>query len=179
MLAPLVDVQGVRGAVLLIRQRGRLPFLAEDVLRLSTFAAQVALAFELNDARGDAEWLRVVEDRHRIAQDLHDNVMQRLFATGVGLDALAGQAGLDPVVEAKLRDYVTDLDETIEQIRARVFGLRAADVPELRHQRGRYPHVPPTEDRSDGPSGASEPPRSAQTGAVRRLREPTGADRDR
>lgn len=153
MLAPLVDVQGVRGAVLLIRQVGRLPFLAEDVQRASTFAAQVALALELSDARGEAEWLRVVEVRHRIAQDLHDNVMQRLFATGVGLESLAGSAELDPAVGERLRRHVTDLDQTIEQIRARVFGLRAADLPAQRYPRGRYPHVAPP--FPDGDSGAS------------------------
>ena len=177
MLAPLVDAQGVRGAVLLIRQVGRLPFLPEDVLRATTFAAQVALALELNEARGDAEWLRVVEDRHRIAQDLHDNVMQRLFATGVGLDALAGQAGLDPAVADRLRRYVTDLDQTIEQIRARVFGLQSAETPAVRHQRGRYPHVAPAGPATDA-SGASETSGSAQTGAMRRLGPPTDADRD-
>ena len=183
MLAPLVDVHGVRGAVLLIRQVGRLPFLPEDVLRATTFAAQVALALELNEARGDAEWLRVVEDRHRIAQDLHDNVMQRLFATGVGLQALAGADGLDPAVAERLRGYVTDLDQTIEQIRARVFGLRSADTPAMRHQRGRYPHVSraaetAAETSPEADSGASEASGSAQTGVVRRLGPPTAADRD-
>jgi len=176
MLAPLVDVQGVRGAVLLIRQVGRLPFLTEDVLRATTFAAQVALALELNDARGDAEWLRVVEERHRIAQDLHDNVMQRLFATGVGLESLAGLEGLDPVVAARLRRYVTDLDQTIDEIRDRVFGLQADETPAMRHQRGRYPHVP--ESASTADSGASGGSGSAQTGAMRRLGPPTAADRD-
>jgi len=176
MLAPLVDAQGVRGAVLLIRQMGRLPFLPEDVLRASTFAAQVALALELNDARGDAEWLRVVEDRHRIAEDLHDNVMQRLFATGVGLEALAGSDGLDPAVGERLRRHVTDLDQTIDDIRARVFGLRSADAPPMRYPRGRHPHVAPATAETD--SGASEATRSAQTAAMRRLRPPTGAERD-
>jgi GAF domain-containing protein len=174
MLAPLVDAQGVRGAVLLVRRAGRPPFLPEDVLRASTFAAQVALALELNDARGDAEWLQVVEDRHRIAQDLHDNVMQRLFATGVGLEALADRDDLDPAVADRLRGYVTDLDQTIEQIRARVFGLRAAELPPVRHQRGRYPRVAPAT-----ATGAPESSGSAQTGMLRRLGPPTGADRDR
>jgi len=176
MLAPLVDAQGVRGAVLLIRQVGRLPFGSEDVLRASTFATQVALALELNDARGDAEWLQVVEDRHRIAQDLHDNVMQRLFATGVSLEALARSADLDPAVGERLRGYVTDLDETIEEIRARVFGLRQADAPALRYPRGRYPHVAPPVAEDD--SGASETPGSAQTPPMRRLGPPTGVIRD-
>lgn len=173
MIAPLVDVHGTRGAVLLVRQVGRLAFRPEDLQQATTFATQVALALELNDARGDAEWLRVVEDRHRIAQDLHDNVMQRLFATGVGLEALAQAAGTDPVVGARLRRYVADLDQTIDQIRDRVFGLQADDEPPVRHQRGRYPHVPDT-----GGTGASHAPGGAESGVVRTLGTPTVPDRD-
>src|SRR4051812_9988748 len=124
MLVPLADSDGARGAVLMIRQTQRAGFGPVDVMQASTFAAQVALALQLNDARADAEWLRVLEDRHRIAQDLHDNVMQRLFATGVGLQALADQR-LDPDTGGRLRRYIADLDDTIEQIRNRVFGLRA------------------------------------------------------
>ena len=177
MLAPLVDVHGTRGAVLLIRQVGRPAFRPEDVQQASTFAAQVALALELNDTRGEAEWLRVVEDRHRIAQDLHDNVMQRLFATGVGLQALAGAGELDPVVGARLRRYVDDLDQTIDQIRARVFGLQAAEAPPVRHQRGRYPRVPGT-GGGTGATGAPGPVRGAEADAMRRLGTPTVPDRD-
>jgi GAF domain-containing protein len=140
MIAPLVDAQGSRGAVLLIRTARRLPFTRHDVELASTFAAQVALALQLNDARADAEWVRVLEDRHRIAQDLHDNVMQRLFATGMGLQALAEQR-LEPEVADRLRRYITDLDETIDQIRNRVFGLRDDAVSGVRRRRGAFPHV--------------------------------------
>jgi signal transduction histidine kinase len=137
MLVPLADSDGARGAVLMIRQTQRAGFGPVDVMQASTFAAQVALALQLNDARADAEWLRVLEDRHRIAQDLHDNVMQRLFATGVGLQALADQR-LDPDTGGRLRRYIADLDETIEQIRNRVFGLRANGTGGRRIRRGRF-----------------------------------------
>lgn len=137
MLVPLADSDGARGAVLMIRHSKRAGFGADDVMQASTFAAQVALALQLNDARADAEWLRVLEDRHRIAQDLHDNVMQRLFATGVGLQALADQR-LDPDTGSRLRRYIADLDETIEQIRNRVFGLRANGTGGRRGRRGRF-----------------------------------------
>jgi signal transduction histidine kinase len=137
MLVPLADSDGARGAVLMIRHSQRAGFGSDDVMQASTFAAQVALALQLNDARADAEWLRVLEDRHRIAQDLHDNVMQRLFATGVGLQALADQR-LDPDTGGRLRRYIADLDETIEQIRNRVFGLRANGAGGRRGRRGRF-----------------------------------------
>ena len=148
MIAPLVDAKGVRGGVLLMRTADRVPFHQRDLDGATTFADQVALALQLNDARADAEFLRVLEDRQRIGDDLHDNVMQRLFATGVGLQRLA-EGGLSPADAATLRRHINDLDETIDQIRERVFGLRsgAARPPVGR----RFPRVSDREgqDRRD------------------------------
>lgn len=127
LLAPLLDGQGSRGAVLILRAAGRTHFLPQDVEHASTFAAQVAVALELDETRAEVEWVRVLEDRHKVAQDLHDNVMQRLFATGVGLQAIADQR-LDPDITARLARHIADLDETIDEIRSRAFGLQA--VPE-------------------------------------------------
>jgi GAF domain-containing protein len=142
MLAPLIDAQGVRGAVMLIRNAERPGFTTKELDLASTFADQVALAFQLNDARADAESLRALEDRHRIAQELHDNVMQRLFAIGVGLDGVAhGQLPAD-VVE-RLRGYVTELDATIDEIRDRVFGLRSENPAGLAPRQHRFPRVSP------------------------------------
>jgi GAF domain-containing protein len=140
MIVPLLDAQGSRGAMLMLRRRRGLPFTLPDVDLASTFAAQVAFAMELNDTRADAEWVRVLEDRHRIAQDLHDNVMQRLFATGVGLQALAEQQA-DVALSERLRRHIVDLDETIDEIRTRVFGLRDDEELEPRRRRNRFPHV--------------------------------------
>jgi signal transduction histidine kinase len=138
MLAPLVDARGVRGAVLLMRTVGRVPFHQRDLDSATTFADQVALALQLNDARADAEMVHVLEDRQRIGDDLHDNVIQRLFATGVGLQRLA-DGGLSPDDAATLRRHINDLDETIAQVRDRVFGLRSG-LTQSRPQR-RFPRV--------------------------------------
>lgn len=127
MTAPLIDANGVRGAVLLMRTADRLPFTRRDLEQATAFATQVALALELNEARAHAEELRTLEVRHSIAQALHDNVMQRLFATGMGLQQLA-ESPLAPEVAARLRQAVVDLDETIDAIRTQVFGLRQADL---------------------------------------------------
>jgi GAF domain-containing protein len=116
MIVPLI-AKDDRGAVLMMRVAGQPPFTAQDVEHASTFAAQVALAMELNGARAEAEQVRVLEDRNRIAQDLHDNVIQRLFATGVGLQALLAQLP-DPELAHRLRRHIADLDETIDQIRS-------------------------------------------------------------
>jgi GAF domain-containing protein len=140
MIAPLVDAHGSRGAVLMMRTADRVPFIPHDVELASTFAAQVALALELNDTRAEAEWVRFLEDRHKIAQDLHDNVMQRLFAVGVGLQALAGQV-TDPEIAERMARHIGDLDETIDEIRTRVFGLRDDTMSSPRRRRKRFPHV--------------------------------------
>jgi GAF domain-containing protein len=139
MIVPLVDARGSRGAVLMMRTSTRVPFTLHDVEQASTFAAQVAVALELNEARAEAEWGRALEERHRIAQDLHDNVMQRLFATGMGLQALTDQP-LEPEVAARLTRHIADLDDTIDEIRNRVFGLRT-DAAEPPRPRDRFPHV--------------------------------------
>ena len=125
MIAPLVDAKGVRGAVLLMRTAERLPFHQRDLDHATSFADQVALALQLNDARADAEVLRVLEDRQRIGDDLHDNVMQRLFATGVGLQRLADNGLAPGEAGDRCADTSRELDETIDQIRERVFGLRS------------------------------------------------------
>jgi GAF domain-containing protein len=143
MVAPLIDAQGIRGAVLLIRATGRPRFTAKELDLAITFADQVALAFQLNDARADAESLRALEDRHRIAQELHDHVMQRLFAVGVGLEGLA-HSQLPAGVVDRLRAYVTDLDETIDEIRDRVFGLRSGAAAGVIRAQHRFPRVSPS-----------------------------------
>jgi signal transduction histidine kinase len=89
----------------------------------ATFANHVALALELSDAREDAERVSLLEDRDRIARDLHDHVIQRLFATGLGLEGLA-TGSRDERLARRLADHVSDLDETIRQIRASIFELQ-------------------------------------------------------
>jgi GAF domain-containing protein len=140
MIVPLIDAQGSRGAVLMMRTAQRVPYTLRDVELASTFAAQVAVALELNDARADAEWVRVLEYRQKIGEDLSDTVMQRLFATGVGLQALAEQR-LDPEIAERLRRYIGELDETIDQIRSRVFSIGDDAAYGLHRRRNRFPHV--------------------------------------
>ena len=96
-----------------------------------------------DDARLRGEWVRVLEVRHRIAQDLHDNVMQRLFATGVGLQSLA--ASLPTDAANRLGRHVTDLDETIDEIRTRIFGLREDGSLPHGPAQSRFRHVAPDE----------------------------------
>ncbi|MFJ6621844.1 GAF domain-containing protein [Kitasatospora sp. NPDC091335] len=118
-----------RGVLLLARAQGQPAFGPEETGPLLGFADQAALALELAERRRDAEQLNLLEDRDRIARDLHDLAIQRLFATGMTLQSagrlIESRAAADRVARA-----VADLDETIKIIRSTIFGLRAHSEPD-------------------------------------------------
>ncbi|AUY54693.1 GAF domain-containing protein [Streptomyces sp. CB01881] len=118
-----------RGVLLLARAIGRPPFTAEETGPLLGFADQAALALELAERRRDAEQLALLEDRDRIARDLHDLAIQRLFATGMTLQS-AGRLIESPGAADRVGRAVADLDETIKIIRSTIFGLRAHNEPD-------------------------------------------------
>ncbi|MEV7323278.1 GAF domain-containing sensor histidine kinase [Streptomyces sp. NPDC093970] len=117
---------GPRGVVLLARETGRQPFTGTETETLQVFAAQAAVAMELADRRRDAEKIAVLQDRDRIARDLHDLAIQRLFATGMTLQSAGRFIEHEEAAERVMR-AVEDLDETIKIIRSTIFGLRARD----------------------------------------------------
>ncbi|MDW6064841.1 sensor histidine kinase [Streptomyces sp. FXJ1.4098] len=90
---------------------------------LSGFAAQAALALELARHRAESERLALRHDRDRIARDLHDLAIQRLFATGLTLQS-AGRLIKHPEAAERVGRAVDDLDETIKIIRSTIFALR-------------------------------------------------------
>ncbi|MGW6691330.1 GAF domain-containing protein [Streptomyces sp. NPDC054961] len=123
------------GILALARRHGRPPFATAEVASLPGFAGQAALALELADRRRDAEQMSLLEDRDRIARDLHDLAIQRLFATGMTLQS--AQRFVDhPEASERLARAVDDLDATIKIIRSTIFGLRehepAGGSPKLR-----------------------------------------------
>jgi signal transduction histidine kinase len=103
----------------------------EDLTMLSSFAAQAALAFERALAQEEREMFVILEDRERIARDLHDVVIQRLFATGMQLQTAARLANR-PEVADRVNTAVDDLDATIRDIRSAIFELRTPMSAELR-----------------------------------------------
>ncbi|MEW1780337.1 GAF domain-containing protein [Streptomyces sp. NPDC086777] len=117
---------GVRGVVLLAREAGGAAFTVKETGPLQVFAAQAALAMELAERRRDAEEIAVLKDRDRIARDLHDLAIQRLFATGMTLQSAGRFIEHSEAAERVLR-AVDDLDETIKIIRSTIFGLRARE----------------------------------------------------
>ncbi|WP_189802968.1 sensor histidine kinase [Streptomyces tanashiensis] len=122
------------GVLILARRHGRPPFTGLEIIALPGFAGQAALALELADRRRDAEQVSLLEDRDRIARDLHDLAIQRLFATGMTLQS-ARRFVEHPEAVDRLTRAIDDLDATIKIIRSTIFGLReheTAEAPRLR-----------------------------------------------
>ncbi|MCW2679732.1 MAG: sensor signal transduction histidine kinase [Frankiales bacterium] len=90
---------------------------------LTSFAAQAAVGLEVAEHRRDAQRLVVFEDRERIARDLHDLVIQRLFATGMQLES-AARLVERPEAASRVRRAVDDLDTTIREIRSTIYALQ-------------------------------------------------------
>ncbi|MFJ5220202.1 GAF domain-containing protein [Streptomyces sp. NPDC088354] len=124
---PMSTSEGVRGALLLARAQGEPEFTGIETAPLTDFAGSAALAMELAERRRSAEQLARLEDRDRIARDLHDLAIQRLFATGMTLQSAVRFVD-HPQASERLLRAVDDLDETIKIIRSTIFGLRAHDA---------------------------------------------------
>lgn len=124
---PMVAEDMPKGVLLLARTKPRQPFADTQTAPLSAFAAQAAVAMELAERRRDAEQIALLEDRDRIARDLHDLAIQRLFATGMTLQS-AMRFAEHPKATERLMRAVDDLDATIKIIRSTIFGLRAHDT---------------------------------------------------
>ncbi|MGH3355709.1 MAG: GAF domain-containing protein [Nocardioidaceae bacterium] len=136
MLVPFTGPGGAGGALLVgsSTPQGDRWLEESDVKALRGFAAQVALALDRAQAQEDRAALAVFADRDRIARDLHDLVIQRLFATGLSLQGLA-RLVKDAGAAQRLGTVVDDLDETIRDIRGTIFELgRTDDVQDLRGQ---------------------------------------------
>ncbi|MCX5373502.1 GAF domain-containing protein [Streptomyces sp. NBC_00015] len=131
---------GARGVVLLAREAGRPVFTTTETETLQVFAAQAAVAMELAERRQDAERIAVLTDRDRIARDLHDLAIQRLFATGMTLQS-AGRFIEHPEAAERVARAVDDLDETIKIIRSTIFGLRTREGADGTGLRGRAMRV--------------------------------------
>jgi GAF domain-containing protein len=118
---PLIVSGEPVGALCATRGEDGPRFSASDLEIVSEFAAQAGLAVALAWARADRQRLDMIEDRARIARDLHDHVIQRLFGAGLGLQALAARA---PAYAGAIDRHVADLDAAIGDIRTAIFALR-------------------------------------------------------
>jgi signal transduction histidine kinase len=109
------------GVLIAARRKGEAKF--DDAELLAAFAAQAALVLEFTRARGDTERLAVLEERDRIARDLHDLVIQRLFGLGLGLQGLTG-ISTAPQLTERISGFVEEVDHTIREIRRTIFSLQ-------------------------------------------------------
>lgn len=124
LVLPLGAPGNVRGVLTVGRNPGSLPLPSQAVDMVTTFAAQAGIALELAEHREDVERLAVLQDRDRIARDLHDLVIQRLYATGMSL-----QGAIPLITRSDVSDRVSSavdsLDETIREIRSAIFSLQS------------------------------------------------------
>ncbi|OEJ26079.1 histidine kinase [Streptomyces agglomeratus] len=123
MLLPLHSGGRVLGALATPRVRDAKPFTEAERTLASQFASQAALALMMAETQRDRERLAVYEDRDRIARDLHDLVIQRLFATGLMLES-AQRGSVVPEVRTGVSRAVDELDVTIQEIRTAIFALQ-------------------------------------------------------
>jgi signal transduction histidine kinase len=123
LVVPLCGSTRVHGVLSVARLRGRAAFTPDDLEMAAGFANQVAVAIELAAARVEQQRAAMLDERERIAADLHDHVIQRLFATGLSLQALASTLGPGRAGERVLA-AIADLDATIAEIRTSIFALQ-------------------------------------------------------
>jgi signal transduction histidine kinase len=125
LAVPLGAANRVSGLLLALRTKGATQFAEEQVPVLASFADQTALALEIADKQRQQRQLDLLADRDRIAGDLHDHVIQRLFATGMSL-----QGGVrritDPEARQRVMRAVEQLDETVREIRTSIFDLHSS-----------------------------------------------------
>ena len=128
MVLPLEGAAGVRGVLSVGRTKGGDRFGAADVDMAITFASHASMSLELADARRDAQRMELFEDRARIARDLHDLVIQQLFASGMTLQGVAVAVGDDSPSADLIQQVVDGIDDAIRQIRTSIFQLRPHSV---------------------------------------------------
>jgi signal transduction histidine kinase len=131
MVVPLLAADALHGLLVVTYRSGERRDTTTDLAMITTFAGQAALAMERARAQDERELFAVLEDRERIARDLHDVVIQRLFATGLQLQTSATMA-LRPEVASRINAAVDQLDTTIRDIRAAIFELRTPMSAALR-----------------------------------------------
>jgi signal transduction histidine kinase len=135
LVLPLRATDSVAGVLVAVRAVGAQPFTNEQLDMMAAFADQAALAWQLASTQRQMRELSILTDRDRIARDLHDHVIQRLFAVGLALQGTIPRARA-PEVQQRLTDCVDDLQEVIQEIRTAIFDLHgpSSGVTRLRQR---------------------------------------------
>lgn len=131
LFAPLQTSGRGVGVLILLRRAGRPVFQPHDLTTAESFASQAALAFVLAEARHAQDVAALLDERERIARDLHDLAIQQLFATGMQLETVRRRAarGVDPAeLTSIVEEALDNVDESVRQIRQIVYALRDPDA---------------------------------------------------
>jgi two-component system, NarL family, sensor histidine kinase DevS len=131
LVLPLRTTDTVAGVLVTVRQAGARPFTEEQLDMMAAFADQAALAWQLAATQRRIRELDVLTDRDRIARDLHDHVIQRLFAVGLALQGTIPRAR-SAEVQQRLSDSVDDLQAVIQEIRTAIFDLHSTSAGSTR-----------------------------------------------
>jgi signal transduction histidine kinase len=125
IVMPLRANDEVAGVIAIARGADQPPFDESYLDLVSDFATHAAIALVLASGREDARQLAILAERDRIAHDLHDHVIQRLFAAGMDLQGTLARAR-SPEVASRLNRTLDDLQTIIEEIRTAIFQLKSA-----------------------------------------------------
>jgi signal transduction histidine kinase len=118
----------VYGNLYLTNKIGWSEFTQDDEALVMSLAQVAGIAIERARLYERIQQVAVLEDRDRIARDLHDAVIQRLFAVGLSLQGIA-RPPLEPPAIERIQHAIRDLDETIRQIRSSIFDLASTSSP--------------------------------------------------
>lgn len=135
LVLPLRAADTVAGVLVALRSADEQPFSDKQLDMMAAFADQAALAWRLATAQRQMREVEILTDRDRIARDLHDHVIQRLFAVGLTLQGAAPRARVTAVRES-IYSSIDDLQEIIQEIRSAIFDLHAGPsrATGLRHR---------------------------------------------
>ena len=126
LAVPVVYQNNILGSIYVADREDGQPFSVTDQESLERFAAQVAIAVANARLYGEVQRLSLVEERERISMDLHDGVLQSLYATALGLEAAIQDVVADPpAAERAVTEAIERLHATIRDIRHYIFDLRA------------------------------------------------------
>ncbi len=137
LVVPLRARERTSGVLMAVRNPGSVPFELAQLPVVASFADQAALALQLAAQQRTAREIDVLADRDRIARDLHDHVIQRLFAVGLAMQSTHRRAR-SPELQRRIGDSIDQMHEIVHEIRTAIFDLHGGEAGQqgvrLRHR---------------------------------------------
>ncbi|MFN2606545.1 MAG: GAF domain-containing protein [Acidimicrobiales bacterium] len=135
LVVPMIVGDRVFGTFAALNYAGAEAFSAEDLLLVQAFAAGAAMALEHEQVQSELDRLRLLEERERIAMELHDGVVQALFVVGLSLQEAESVVDDADQMRVRLGRAIDSIDGAIRDLRDYIFGLRPADLADLHLER--------------------------------------------